>query len=86
MAEKSEKGPCVVIWDLIKMLKRKVLLFPEAQTQVFSYISFSSDSKYLLIQGGSPEWTLGLWLWEKGKLVSELIIYVHTRTLTTFIS
>ena len=31
---------------------------------------FSGDGKYLAAQGGSPDWTLALWGWEKGKLLA----------------
>ena len=31
-------------------------------------MSFSSDGKMLLAQGGAPEWNLMLWVWEKSKV------------------
>lgn len=33
-------------------------------------LAFSGDGKYLAAQGGTPDWTLALWVWEKGKLVA----------------
>lgn len=33
-------------------------------------LAFSSDGKYLLVQGGSPDWVLALWVWDKSKLVA----------------
>lgn len=35
-------------------------------------MAFSSDSKFLLAQGGTPDWTLVCWLWEKGKQVGTM--------------
>jgi hypothetical protein len=31
-------------------------------------MDFSPDGRYLAVQGGSPDWPLALWLWEKSKL------------------
>ncbi|KAF0724895.1 hypothetical protein AaE_009745, partial [Aphanomyces astaci] len=33
-------------------------------------LAFSGDGKYLVGQGGAPEWTLMLWSWEKAKVVT----------------
>lgn len=33
-------------------------------------LAFSADGRYLAAQGGAPDWSLHLWLWEKSKLVA----------------
>lgn len=35
-------------------------------------LAFSADGKCLAAQGGAPDWTLCLWLWEKSKLVASV--------------
>jgi hypothetical protein len=32
-------------------------------------LAFSSDGKYVAAQGGAPDWSLSVWLWEKSKLM-----------------
>lgn len=39
-------------------------------TQEFVSVCFSSDGKYVAAQGGAPDWTISLWIWEKSKLVA----------------
>ena len=36
--------------------------------QEYVSIAFSADSIYLAAQGGTPEWNLTVWQWEKSKL------------------
>jgi hypothetical protein len=38
--------------------------------QEYVSLSFSSDGKLLLAQGGRPDWNLLLWSWEKSKVAS----------------
>lgn len=35
-------------------------------------MSFSSDGKMLVAQGGAPEWNLVLWVWEKSKVAATI--------------
>lgn len=69
IAEKGEK-PLVSVYDVNTYKKRKTLSYPESQTQEFSSLAFSPDSKYLIAQGGRPDWTLVYWGWEKSKLMA----------------
>ncbi|XP_066926478.1 cilia- and flagella-associated protein 57-like [Clytia hemisphaerica] len=69
IAEKADK-PTITIYDLHSLRKRKVLSTPECQSLEFVSISFSPDSKYLIAQGGRPDWTLFYWTWEKAKVLA----------------
>jgi len=69
IAEKSEK-PTITIYDLHSLRKRKVLSSPECQSMEYVSIAFSPDSKYLIAQGGRPDWTLLYWTWEKAKVLA----------------
>jgi hypothetical protein len=41
-------------------------------SQEFVSLAFSPDSKLLMAQGGSPDWTLTIWTWEKAKFVASI--------------
>ena len=69
VAEKGEK-PLVTIYDIQSNKKKKTLSYSESQTQEFTSLAFSPDSKYLITQGGRPDWTLVYWGWEKSKLMA----------------
>lgn len=38
-------------------------------TQEVVSVAFNADGKMLAAQGGGPDWTLTVWLWEKSKVV-----------------
>ena len=71
VADKGEK-PTVTVFDLHTLRKRKVLSFAELQAQEYVSVAFSPNSKYLIAQGGGPDWTLVYWGWEKAKLMASL--------------
>eukprot|EP00051_Salpingoeca_urceolata_P005695 m.76025 g.76025 ORF g.76025 m.76025 type:complete len:1203 (+) comp14501_c0_seq2:245-3853(+) len=66
LAERATK-PTITIYDLHSLKKRKVLTQSDSQCTEFVCIAFSPDSKYLVTQGGAPDWTLHYWTWEKSK-------------------
>lgn len=71
VSERGEKGT-ITIYDLQheQSRKRKVLTGGDVGVQEFVCMAFSPDSKYLLGQGGGPEWTIFYWVWEKNKVVA----------------
>ncbi|XP_033738759.1 cilia- and flagella-associated protein 57-like [Pecten maximus] len=69
IAEKGEK-PTITIYDLHSLRKRKVLSSPDVQSNEFVSLAFSPDSKYLVAQGGKPDYTLLYWTWEKSKVMA----------------
>ena len=71
LAEKGEKAS-IAIYDLHSLRKRKPLSSVEMQSQEYVSLAFSPDSKYLIAQGGRPDWTLLYWAWEKGKVMASV--------------
>ena len=48
----------------------QVLSSPEVPTGEYVSLAFSPDSKYLVAQGGRPDWTLLYWTWEKSRVMA----------------
>eukprot|EP01135_Chromosphaera_perkinsii_P004015 Nk52_evm28s266 gene=Nk52_evmTU28s266 len=71
IAERGDR-PTVTICDLQSNRKKKVLTNPDALSNQYVSMAFSSDSKFLVTQGGSPDWILTFWLWEKSKVLASI--------------
>ncbi|KAH9523432.1 Cilia- and flagella-associated protein 57 [Bulinus truncatus] len=71
LAEKGEKA-IITIYDLHSLRKKKVLSSSEVQSTEYVSLAFSPDSKYLVAQGGKPDWTLLYWTWEKSKVMASI--------------
>lgn len=69
VGEKGEKA-MITVYDLHTLRKRKVLTYADCQATEFVSLAFSPDSKYLISQGGKPDWTLLYWTWEKAKVMA----------------
>lgn len=69
IAEKLEK-PTITIYDLHSLRKRKVLSSTDVASNEYVSLAFSPDSKYLVAQGGKPDYTLLYWTWEKSKVMA----------------
>ena len=71
VAECAER-PAINLYDLNNGAKRrsKALSSSEVGSRSFVCVTFSSDSKYCLAQGGAPDWTLVSWQWDKAKAVA----------------
>lgn len=75
IAEKVADKPLVSIYDLHTLRKRRELPNNESQFGNSSEIvsmAFSNDSKNLITQSGSPDWTLVYWAWEKAKAMASV--------------
>ena len=72
VAEKRAERPSITIFDLSTLRKRKVLVVPEASSREYVSIAFSPDSKYLISQLASPDWSLCYWQWEKAKTIASV--------------
>jgi WD40 repeat protein len=69
IAERGEKA-IITIYDLHTLRKRKVLTYPDGAATEYVSLAFSPDSKYLISQGGKPDWILLYWTWEKAKVMA----------------
>lgn len=63
---------CGIDCTIYCMISLQTLTCPELQTHEFVSLSFSPDSKYLIAQGGRPDWTLVYWVWEKSKVMATM--------------
>ena len=70
IAEKVADKPLISIYDLHTLRKRKALTINDTQSTEVISISFSPDSKHLITQTGTPDWTLYYWSWEKSKIMA----------------
>ena len=78
VAEKGRGDKAIVtIYDLSSLRKKKTLSYSEASIQEYTSLAFSPDSKYLITQGGQPEWILVYWGWEKSKLMASFKTVPH---------
>jgi len=69
VAEKADPVGVVTFYDSHTLRKKKTLYYPELGSKEIVYINFSDDGRYVLTQGGSPEWNLVLWFVEKSPKV-----------------
>ncbi|XP_028390638.1 cilia- and flagella-associated protein 57-like [Dendronephthya gigantea] len=69
IAERGEKAT-ITIYDLHTLRKRKVLTYTDGAATEYVSLAFSPDSKYLISQGGKPDWILLYWTWEKAKVMA----------------
>ena len=72
IAERVNDRPQVTIYDLQSGKRRKTLQSESIKSNEVVSLLFSSDSKYLLTQGGGPDYTLVYWSWEKGKIMANI--------------
>ena len=72
VAETKGERPNITVFDLTTLRRRKVLVPHETASQAVVSLAFSPDSKYLISQLSSPDWTLTYWHWEKGKAMASV--------------
>lgn len=66
VAEKGERAS-ILIYDVQTLKKKKILATSEAASKEYVSLAFSADSKYLLSQGGAPNFSLINWVWDQVK-------------------
>ena len=64
--------PLLVVYDLENRKKLKLLRCAEFKSESVVSIAFSHDSKYILVQGGHPDYQLVYFFWEKGKVITSI--------------
>ena len=72
IAERISDRPSVTIFDLHSGKRRKTLQTDLIKSNEIVSLLFSSDAKYLLTQGGAPDYMLIYWSWEKGKPMANI--------------
>lgn len=70
VAEKGSLSAQIHIYDASSLKKCKTITLTESSACIS--VEFSLDRKYLMSQGGAPDYNLSLWLWEKLKLVASI--------------
>ena len=58
----------ITVYELATLKRRKVLPAGEQHAGDILDVDFSQDGRFLLAQGGAPDWMLTLWVWEKAKV------------------
>ncbi|KPA84232.1 hypothetical protein ABB37_02281 [Leptomonas pyrrhocoris] len=66
IAEKGEH-PQIQIIDTVTRKRRKILSVSELDSDHYVAVSFSSDGRHLVTQGGAPGWNLYYWNWERSQ-------------------
>lgn len=69
ISERGEKA-IITVYDLHTLRKKKVLTYTDGAAMDNVSLAFSPDSKYLISQGGKPDWMLLYWTWEKAKVMA----------------
>lgn len=69
-AEMGER-PTITVYDWGKSVrKRHINNLGDVGSALFTSMSFSGDGKFLIVQGGPPEWLLIYLAWDKAKVVA----------------
>jgi hypothetical protein len=68
VSEKRPDGAQASVYNLRNLFKKKALSTTEVASQEFVAMCFSPDDSLLLTLGGTPDWTLCTWMWDKGKV------------------
>ena len=63
----QNKVPCITLYDVNTLKRRKVLTASDVESHCFRWLSFSADSKSLLALTDLPDYAVIGWAWEKGK-------------------
>ena len=63
----SGEHPQIQIIDTVTRKRRKILSVPELDSDHYVALSFSSDGRHLVTQGGAPGWNLYYWNWERSQ-------------------
>lgn len=62
--------PILTVYDWPNKRRKKTITSLDLGSSTVVSLSFTPDGKYLVAQGGSPEWSLCLVHWEKAKLAA----------------
>ncbi|KAI5684760.1 WD domain [Leishmania braziliensis] len=66
--------PQVQIIDTVTRKRRKVLSVTDLDSNKYVALSFSSDGRHLVTQGGAPGWNLHYWNWERSQPLASVSV------------
>ncbi|XP_063862200.1 cilia- and flagella-associated protein 57-like [Scylla paramamosain] len=69
---RAGEAAAVSVWDVAGRKRLRFLSCGEMGSEGYVAAAFSPDEQMVAAQGGAPDWTLVLFLWEKGKVFSVL--------------
>jgi WD40 repeat protein len=68
VCEKFQDRAICSVFDVNSGKRRRgTLSFPDCDAKEFVYAAFSAENKFLITQGGPPDFTLVLWSWDKAR-------------------
>ncbi|XP_071547435.1 cilia- and flagella-associated protein 57 [Panulirus ornatus] len=69
---RAGENAAVSVWEVASRKRLRFLSCGEMASEQYVAVAFSPDERMVVAQGGAPDWTLVLFLWEKGKVFSVL--------------
>ncbi|XP_050690279.1 cilia- and flagella-associated protein 57-like [Eriocheir sinensis] len=69
---RAGEAAAVSVWDVAGRKRLRFLSCGEMGSEGYVAAAFSPDEQMVAAQGGAPDWTLVLFVWEKGKVFSVL--------------
>ena len=81
----AERGdhPQIHVYDLRTFRKKKTLSSIDAESKEFICMEFSADDQFLLTLTCGPDWALGVWNWNKSKLMANIQVSSAPNALIT---
>lgn len=73
---RAGEAPAVSVWDVAGRKRLRFLSCGEMGSEGYVAAAFSPDEQMVAAQGGAPDWTLVLFVWEKGKVKSCLLFHL----------
>lgn len=65
---RAGEAAAVSVWDVAGRKRLRFLSCGEMGSEGYVAAAFSPDEQMVAAQGGAPDWTLVLFVWEKGKV------------------
>mmetsp|Transcript_78194 Transcript_78194/g.211524 ORF Transcript_78194/g.211524 Transcript_78194/m.211524 type:complete len:1255 (-) Transcript_78194:77-3841(-) len=63
----ADRASCSIFDINTGKRRRGTLTYPDCEAKEFVCAAFSVENKFLITQGGPPDWTLVLWSWDKAR-------------------
>ena len=83
---RAGEAAAVSVWDVAERKRLRFLSCGEMGSEGYVSAAFSPDEQMVAAQGGGPDWTLVLFLWEKGKVKSLYLSLIISLSLSLLFS